>query len=526
MIKVVIIDDEQVIIRGLVEKIDWTSLGCTVCGTALNGLEGERLIDDIQPDIIISDIVMPGKTGLELAEYAKRRSPKSLIILLTGYSEFEYAKQALDFGVFCYLLKPTDKSEVVAALKKAIRQIQLQHEESNTKEHMQRTINQSIPVLKTALLYDMLFGTEPAVALSRIEQMGIEIGGSAVVVFAFSEHHTTRSLDTGKQLLMFAAKNIIDETFQNHQVNVSILEKEDRSFLIIPKMDASLPVAIIQRRLQSIARDALDSLVMYLQMGFVVGIGGKFARPSELANSLSTAYRALEEVFFHDYERIMSYDDAMGSKSMVKTFRSNHLSQETLLQHIETKETEAALSALSSLLEQIKAMRSRKFADHFAMELLINMASILKKWGCEHALTYTATQFYECTTFQQFASRVKDVVLEVIRALRDLPVGWVERAIRMIHLDYADPNLSLQSVSDQLGISPSHLSRSFKKETGENFNAYVTKVRLEQARLLIETTEAKTKDIAEKVGFTDFRYFGQLFKKWFHVSPTSYKRKR
>src|SRR5690625_374146 len=140
MIKVLIIDDEPMICKGLSDKIDWKNMGCAVCGIAMNGLEGKKKINELKPDIVISDIIMPGCTGLELAEYVYEFHKDIMMILLSGYDEFTFAKEALKYNVFDYILKPTDKEEVKIIIKKAMEVLDQRRNQKKSYQHMESII--------------------------------------------------------------------------------------------------------------------------------------------------------------------------------------------------------------------------------------------------------------------------------------------------------------------------------------------------------------------------------------------------
>jgi two-component system response regulator YesN len=118
--KVLIVDDEELIRNGINHLINWESLGCKVCATAANGVEGLDMIRTFRPEIVITDLKMPGKNGMELIAEAVTDNPRTKFIVLSGYEEFDFAKEVMKYGIKYYLLKPCDEDELVAHLKSVV----------------------------------------------------------------------------------------------------------------------------------------------------------------------------------------------------------------------------------------------------------------------------------------------------------------------------------------------------------------------------------------------------------------------
>ena len=157
MFKVLIIDDEPIIRKGLKNIINWKNYECEVCGEAVDGHEGSELIQKYLPDIIITDIKMPEIDGLSMIREIKSKVPDSKIIILTGYRDFDYVHEALKLGAFDFLLKPSKIEELTAVIAKAVKELKFQRDKVEELEKLNVLFKENIPVLREKLLYDLVY---------------------------------------------------------------------------------------------------------------------------------------------------------------------------------------------------------------------------------------------------------------------------------------------------------------------------------------------------------------------------------
>lgn len=157
MYKVFLVDDEAIIRKGVKSIINWEELGCTVIGEASDGLEGMKKMEEMKPDIIVTDIRMPGVDGLDMIQDTKAVIPKSKIIILTGYRDFEYLQRAIKLGAFEYLLKPSKIEDITAVVRRAIHELQEDKAKQEEIESLKKSLQEKIPLIKQKLIYDLLF---------------------------------------------------------------------------------------------------------------------------------------------------------------------------------------------------------------------------------------------------------------------------------------------------------------------------------------------------------------------------------
>lgn len=511
MLKVLIIDDEPFISKGLSEKIDWPALGCEICGMASNGYEGKKLINQLKPDIVVSDIVMPGHTGLELAEFVHQNHKDILMILLSGYDEFTFAKEAFKYGVFDYLLKPTVVEEVMAVIKNAVNTIEQKRDKEKNYEYLENALQESIPIIEQSLLYEM--AVKGIVPTKNINQsINLAPGKGAVITVEMdSEIQKDTVTKSIKELLQ--TKNI-EARFVTH----------DQQLLIIPSFSLLLPDKVVETRLKEIAEHILGYFTFEDRIHVSIGIGGMFTSINNLHSSYLQSIKALSRSYFVGKGKIHIY-----SESSTKDYNNNFSAElSSFIEKFEEWELEKIQLEMEELFKELKYTYDRQLVLNLCLELLIKLGLIVAKWDKNFSMTVGYEQLERCKTFEQLLEFMKKTCVKVKNHLYETMnknnIGVVEQAKRIIEQQYGNPDLNAQFIAEQLDVSVSYLSRTFKKDTGENLSNFLTEKRIQEAQKLLTTTDLKANEVSAMVGFLDARYFGQVFKKIMRTTPSEYKK--
>ncbi|MDN3019095.1 response regulator [Paenibacillus sp. BSR1-1] len=518
MYRVLIIDDEPFISKGLSEKIDWASLGCMICGIASNGYEGKEQIDLLKPDIVVSDIVMPGQTGLELADYVHQNYKDMIIILLSGYDEFTFAKEALKYGVFDYLLKPTVIDEVMNVIKKAVKALEQKRNQEKKYEYLESALQESIPIIEQSLLHDVsVKGIVNSQNVSqRIDQFNITLGKGAVITIEVYG-------DLQSKQVIEALRTSIEELCKSKNLTVRFVN-HNQQLLVFP----AFPFRNNNKEIKTHLKDLSNSIFNYSIEGnrikALIGIGGVYTSIHSIHTSYLQSLKALTKSFFigsgkiHFYDEIndgmTNYDFSTKSARFIEMFEE--WTQEEILHELET------------IFKEIKYTYDKRLVLNHCLELLIKLGLVVAKWDRTFKMVVGYEQLEQCQTFDELKDFMKQTCVSIKNHLYEMMnqnnIGVVELAKRMVEKEYANPDLSTQFIADQLNVSVSYLSRSFKKETGENLSNFITEKRMLIAQKLLMTTDLKTNEVAKRVGFLDARYFGQVFKKIMRTTPSDYKK--
>ncbi|MEH7379259.1 response regulator [Bacillus sp. JJ1533] len=514
MYRVLIIDDEPFICKGLSELIDWTSLGCTICGTAMNGFDGEKLINKLNPDIVVSDIVMPGKTGLELADFVNRNHKGIIMILLSGYDEFTYAKEAIKYGVFDYLLKPTDKDEVMSVIRKAVKKIEQTRVIEKNYEDMEVVLQESLPIIEQSLLHDIVI--DGVVNNHHIGNLRLNQGkGAVITVQGYNDILDNQTFEK--------VTDLIEQLFKSKNVTTRIITNSNE-IIILPTFSPKIPNKVIETRLQMLSENILDSFLYKNKDSFSIGIGGLYTSIDSIHASYLQSLNAISKSFFVGKGKVHLYEEVIVGNG------TNEFSARLMrfIDSFEEWDVNKTEKQFDTVFKELKVLNNKQMVINHSLELLIKLGFIATKWDKEYSMYVGYEQLEKCKTFDELEQFMKETCLEIKKHLYETMnknnLGIVKQAKQIIEFQYSNPDLSAQYIADQLKVNVSYLSRLFKKETGKNLSNFVTEKRIQMAQKLFETTDFKANEVATKVGYTDPRYFSQVFKKVVKITPSNFKR--
>ena len=496
MLRLMIADDEQIIRETLAEIIDYEALGYTLIAAARNGMEAYEIICDEYPDVVITDIRMPILGGLELIERAMKSDSNITFILLSGYSEFEYAKQAMRYGVRHYLLKPTDKDELIDALN-AVRQERLL--ESRHKEESRREILAKLEApLEQCFLMEALESLDnfPPVYRKYQSLLSIPYAHLTACVCSYVEEVCLKRF-ASDVYQYFAARHI--------PLCFPVLYVRNNAILIF----------------QAAALKDLENLKEYLSQltcpGQTVTFEPNILHPDTSLNLFHTVFGKLSR-----FEQILMLDP--GGK--VNEIHNNIASPSQI-----NRITEAILladnsSSIGTVLDTVfDDQLSLDTARHLALGLFLKLNPIREEQPLDAACDFFH-KLYSCTDI----SAVKDFMQVATQQKKACPSS--ERQSPNITLlkayvkkHYANENLSLKWLAENyLFVSVGYLSKQFVKEEGIRFSDYLNRVRMEEAtRLMRYYHSDNINNIARQVGFgNNPQYFRQVFKRYHSCTPSEY----
>ena len=523
---VLLVDDEEEVIQVIQKKINWEGLGFSVIGYANNGVKALEMVEEYQPDVVMTDIKMPYMDGLELSKRIKTDFPATKVLIFTGFDEFEYAKEAVHLEIEEYILKPVNSVELTNVFTSLKIKLDQEISEKRSAAVLKNYYMESLPFLKanfyTTLIEGRIRGDEVEKYLRDYQ---IEFEGPYYCCLVIHTSSTQVEKNMNPVLLAMSvqkqAKEYLGEkwkakrvTYLGNMVMLAQLENEYDVSELTDECD----------RFCRYARRIIGAVV-------TVGVGWVCSNILELSQSYSSAreavsYRAIygtsrainiREIAPQETGGFETVNDAEIS-NLFKMIRLN--SKEDIIEEankymnhifLPTKSLQyhhIAVMELVSLLYRFAANNDIQ-TDAFSGDMgelysrLIEMApDALRKWFVDI-----------CLAFQE----------SLISTRNKSTKSFVLRAQEYVHDNYADAGLSLDSVCEELGVSNSYFSTIFKKETGSSFISYLTDYRMDQAaRWLLETNE-KSYIIAKKVGYTDANYFSYVFKRRFGVSPSKYR---
>lgn len=500
--RILVVDDEATMRKGITNFMNWDSLNCQVVGSAENGIVAMDFLKKNDVDIVLTDIKMPGADGLELARFIHNEYPHIKVIILTAYADFEYAKAAIKYNVVSFIVKPTNKTDLFDAVKKAQEQIIISRNHSSVAK-------EEIAFLRDQLLREMTTMPYAPSFVKRLSKLSLNLNNYYVAAFQLVP--LENDIAALKKIIIDEKKNAYCYRYNNLIITIYFLDN----------FEEQIPEYIIQNCQEiSTITEMLDSKHV------AIGISHCHQNASDFRSAVAEAIHALTQSFysekniflFSDYIKSSDYD--LTAENSFDLFQfENHLfnrlfeDAEQVLKNIFSKfrNNFVSSSETKNICFQIYyicyRVLKKKDAIPPSSELLTKIQSAPDIFILENAvnelLQYTKNQFSGSNSAQ---NRI------------------IENTIKFIHQNLASV-LSLEIIAENLHISASHLSRTFKKYCDESLTEYINKTRIEKAKEYLKDSTMLTYEIANQVGYNDATYFSSIFKKHTGFSPSEYRQK-
>lgn len=495
MLRLMIVDDEQIIREALSQMIDYASIGYELIAAAKNGMEAYDIICDEYPDVVITDIRMPILNGLDLIERSRKADSRITFILLSGYGDFEYAKQAMKYGVRYYLLKPTDKNELIDSLV-SIRKERSQAEE-NRKMQQQEFLNSLRFPMEQSFIMEALEHQEALPAVMR-------------------KYHGLLSFP--KNCLYACICSFVEEPYLKNFVH------DVRRLLETAKVPLQFSVIYVK----NIAVLIFPASTLAIQEQIEEAITGLKYPGQSVIFETEFLYRDTTEKLFQDilqkisrFERIL----LMGSEGEVHEIR-NHIASPWMISRLENSITAAsdAIKATELLGSVFMDSMPIQAARDLALGLFLQSSVEQEKLPVDAASDFFR-RLYSCDTISGIRELLRVVLLNKNTASSSQKTSNIALLKSYISQHLDSENLSLKWLAENyLFVSVGYLSKQFIKEEGMRFSDYLNKERMEEAiRLMTYYHSDNIKHIARQVGFgSNPQYFSQVFKRYTGFPPTEY----
>ena len=525
--KVLIVDDEEEIRLGIIKKINWEEHGFLVVGDAENGKDAMEKVERLQPDIIITDIMMPFMDGLELAEYVSKVYPSTKIIIFSGSDDLEYAHKAIKINVVEYVLKPINSLELIEVLRKMKNTMDEEYNEKKNVEKLNKYYIKSLPVMKEKFLVGTIEGRiRPENWIQSGKSVGVEFNLPYYAVGVlyndnFSENNDLKEND----YIDITTKQIVDETLSNYCNSISFIYSE--KVVIISNFKEENNIIDFINGLNEVCR----SCERIVNQNVSAGVGQIAKEYEDIRFSYKMARNALHYRMVLGTGKAIYIEDVEPDNSVQLQFDEND--ERELLNVIKIKsssEIEASINKLFSRIEKL-LLPFNRYKIYF-IEITTSLLKIVQAYDIQVEEVFG--EGFNCYSHLDSFNSIVDArewfiekaikINSLIKRERiDSSKLLIESAKEYINKNYSNPNLSVEVICSQLHVSPTYFSTLFKKGTGSSFINYLTSVRLDEAVKLLNTTDYKSYIIAEKVGYPEANYFSYVFKKKFGVSPSKYR---
>lgn len=535
-IKVFLVEDEMVIRRGIKNSIDWEKEGYIFCGEASDGELAYPMIIKEKPDILITDIRMPFMDGLELCKLVKKELPNIKILILSGYDEFDYAKEAIRLGVTEHLLKPISSGKLLEALNGVSESIRREKEDKDLVRKYMEEMRENTEHEKQKFFEQMIAGNlSMADALETGEkyEMNLSAGMYNLLLFRFTLGEENRK---SGELLGEAEYAIEKLTERLEYVFEFQRGVEGWAFLLMADNEEQM-----SERVKELSKDLEEIMKNYSTIAYFGGIGQPVARLRELEESFREAERALAARFTMELNRIISVEDIRMAQNVdtlddieITSFgeieKTRTMLEKFLNNGAEDEIDEFVDVYINELPEE--NLKSVLMRQYIIMDAYIVMMSFCEKFeGIEGEMQAQSEELKNSMKTIQTLEEIKNYIrmlLKKIIGVRDTISGRrysdiIEIAKDQIRKTYMSDEISLNTIAAEVGMSPSYFSSIFSKEMGKTFVEYLTEIRMDRAKELLMCSSMKTSEIGYEVGYKDPHYFSYIFKKTQNCTPKEFR---
>lgn len=508
---VLIVDDEANIREGLKSIIDWENMGFTVCGEAGNGEDALKAVLQKNPSLVLIDIRMPKLSGLEVIEQARTQGFEGTFLILSGYSDFQYAKTAMKFGVQYYLTKPIDEEELESAVKEVYASIQNARQKKEDDDFFRRKSKKEIlqDILRSKVKFELL----------NLEELHLDAEIYQVVLY---ENFRIGEVELPYQFAdMFQLADDGNDSFEHFVM-------KGKNVLLLKGNFAIEKFKRFLRHYESIPQEGSPLDTLFLSYGSPVTDIRELKASYEQAEALlgrrffckkgqhvlgfaefpreRVEQEVLDASFAESYcEKLTDYLQTFNRRKLQETLQEI----ENYLYCVKADISEVRLLAADLYLQVKETMSHRYSAVSLPFESNQNIIAFISE---RHYL-------YEITDY--VAAQFENVMSSIGNSSRD---SVLDDILYYIEHNYQS-NLKLEGIAALFGYNSSYLGKMFNKNVGESFNSYVDQVRVRHAIELLRENEHKVYEIAELVGYKNVDYFHKKFKKYVGESPAEYRKK-
>lgn len=541
MLKIFLAEDEVIVRETIKRMIPWEDLGFELVGEAADGEMALPLLIRQQPDLLITDIKMPFMDGLTLAKLTKKEIPGLKVVILSGYDDFNYAKQAINIGVEDYLLKPITKNALIERLT----EIRGKYEHERTQKEYYEKFHREMQAYEKNSSRDffeaLVSGFMDMMELyKRAEKLGLDIVAEAYNILIFTincnedfsgqrEGYSSWEAESLEMLENFFAGHPFAMLFRSNIFSYAVLIKGDKE-----NIEENTRLCI--EELRKILNRRGD------RRQWFVAAGQPVERLSQIQKSYHSASRAFSQRYLYD-ENILYYNEmesmekqAGDGNAYLQKVDVNALNPAILQKFLSNgllEETENFVKDYFRAIGQ-EPLESLVFRSYVTLNVRFSVISFLKELGCDTGILESENSeetLTESGKSLESAVAYAEKVISQALTLRDQNSGNKNKSILKSAIDFIDSNymeedISLNKAANAANVSANHFSALFSQNMGQTFIEYLTSLRMNKAKEYLRCTGMRSSEIAGRVGYKDAHYFSYLFKKTQGMTPSDYRKAR
>lgn len=537
MYRMIIADDEIIVRESLVEAIPWKNLGVNVSASAANGQEAYELCKELKPDILLTDIRMPILDGLEVAMRLKDEGMKTKVLIISGISDFNYAKTALEVNAEGYILKPIKVNELEAAVTKVVNRLNIERTTEEKIRSMRQQIKENSILAREQFLRRLVKGAykDENEILRKIDYFDIGLITDSLFLIGTCKidqinDENWNSSEESRQLHVFSILNIINEILETHRIGFCFCTDESEFVIIFSQKERDVVL------IQEVSEEILSFINKFLDTYVSICLGRYVNKFIQLYLSYKDASTAIQFRFYTGGGSILNIEDINkitdtnigGQEKLDKKSLTDQMAY-----HIKIGDNQSVQALLGEIFNELPRLmtQSISYVKSFCIEFILVVIQAVS--DAESSVSQVVPDYAiiidrinKIATLPELESYLKSVLLPISKHFSDKYLQKNDRIIRKVR-EYIDVNypeeISVVKIAGEVFMSPNYVGLIFRQETGESITEYLTRVRIEASKELLKNPELKVLDISERVGYINSQYFSTIFKKYTGLSPQQYR---
>ncbi len=530
MYKLMIADDEILERQALRFIIENNCPDMEIIAETGDGKSAVSIAAAEKPEIVLMDIRMPELNGLEAARTIRTMLPDTVIVMLTAFDEFSYAKEALSIGAVEYLLKPVRPKDLLQTLQSVAESVGRRKQKEQEEAELRKNIEHAMPFIKNSFIQDLISGkiTDLANLRERAGFLGIKAEAGVILV---------ANIDNFKQITRSASE--LERQIVKQRVYHHICEIVGKDILVVPFGGDEIIILLgyagvvapeqVEQEVRATACKIRDSIIQ-LGISITVGIGRFYDDPLQLHKSYIEAASAQQQKIYIGDNQIIHIDEVPHLSAVAFRYPFNY--ERNLLDKVRCGERQQAKEVLRQLLHEIfTAKASMEMVKACVLELLIVLSRAAVEGGANlEQLTLLnfncINRLNDCVDREEVRQWILDAVDQFMDNMLEnrssMNVRLINKACAYITENF-HKSISLEEVAHTVHLSPYYFSRIFKAEKGFNFVDFLTKVRIDKAKLMLQNPEQTVVRVAAEAGYQDASYFCRVFRQEVGVTPNQYR---
>ncbi|WP_208585660.1 response regulator [Gracilibacillus suaedae] len=537
MKSIIIVDDELSVREGLTKHVNWEKLQIRVLSSANDGEQALSMIEEETPDLMITDIYMPGMDGLSLIRRVSENYPSIRIIIHSGYNHFDNARKAIQYGVKHFFLKPSPVAEIETVIQEVLQEIESEDKQQAILETYREQRPAYLAYRKDTFIRNLLFNRYQSkdLTVESKELLEVDADGSQVVTSIMINRppYLTKAHERDWQLMKFSVGNILSETIQQFSEQYGfvthLLDYSDSTYVMVVFLSGN--EIYLEQLNDKLVHKILENVLYYLKVSVMIGVSNVRKSLHQLTDAYSESMQALEVAEYEEWNKVFHYQETKQKGSgdaYVYPFET--------IKEIHTKISDKDYDELIVIWDQfVNGLSEDEYSPFYMIQTIsINILSALmmEDQSMDHGehqpeeKSSLLIEVYNHHTTKDLLAWMTVQLKTWVEHSKEALAGkktskLVERVKEHVH-HYYDEEIALAEIADMLYVNRNYLSQLFKKVTGETFVNYLNQYRIAKAKELLREKRYMVYEVSEMVGYQNSTYFSQVFKAITGVSPSEY----